>query len=228
MKIDRGFLVAFAVVLILTILFAFLLQSFVNKYFNINAMLLKKLVPYIDKWEGGLSRDPNDTASKNPAPWTYNGKTGWHTNKGITYTTFIGNASRLGYDPTAENFFLMPDALWLKILNGAYMKAFPLEQINHLPRIQAVIITWAWGSGVSGAEKRLANFQREEMGIVDSNITPAEIVANFKAKINTANEREWFHKLCDRREADFRKMATFNVHGNGWINRLNYFRNLFN
>jgi lysozyme family protein len=46
-----------------------------------------KIIPHILQWEGGLSRNPADTASKNPAPCSYNGKTGYHTNKGVTYTT---------------------------------------------------------------------------------------------------------------------------------------------
>ena len=105
-------------------------QYLINKFTN--AMLLSKLVPFMKKWEGGLSRATTDTASSNPAPWTYKGQSGWHTNKGITYATFISNASRLGYAPTAENFFLMPDALWLKILTGAYINAFPLDEIAGL------------------------------------------------------------------------------------------------
>ncbi len=200
-------------------------QYLLNKFLNI--MLISKLKPFIEKWEGGLSRDPNDTAGSNPAPWSYNGLTGWHTNKGITYSTFVGNASRLGYAATKENFFNMPDALWLKILKGAYVNAFPIEKIAHLPKIQAVIITWSWGSGTGGAERYLANFQREEMGIQDSNITPAEIVDNFKRKINPLNESIWFEKLCDRRLADYKNMKTWSAHGNGWTNRLNDFKKTF-
>lgn len=208
------------------IILLFVARYFLNRFMN--TMLLEKLVPFIHESEGGLSRDPADTASSYPAPWPYNGKTGWHTNKGITYKTFVGNASKLGYAATADNFFKMPDALWLKILKGAYMAPFPLEKISHLPRIQAVIITWAWGSGVGGAASRLASFQREVMGVKDSNITPVEIVDNFKNRITPMNEREWFQKLCDRREQDFKKMPTCNVHCTGWIRRLNKFRQLFN
>lgn len=188
--------------------------------------LLTKLVPFMKKWEGGLSRDPNDTASAYPAPWTYNGVSGWHTNKGITYQTFESNAYRLGYEASEKNFFEMPDDIWLKILKGVYMKAFPLDEIAHLPRIQAVIITWAWGSGTGGAERRLANFQREEMGIQDSDITPEEIVNNFRKRILPINELVWFNRLCDRRAEDFSKMQTFSVHGKGWLNRLDQFRKL--
>lgn len=188
--------------------------------------LLVKLVPFMKKWEGGLSRDPHDTASSFPAPWTYQGKTGWHTNKGITYAAFKQASRRFGFADNAANFFNMPDHIWLQVLEGSYMRAYPLDKISHLPRIQAVIITWAWGSGVFGAEVRLANFQREVMNIVDSNITPAEIVENFNKYVTPATELKWFNKLCDRRAEDFSKMSSFIVHGRGWLNRLAAFRKL--
>ncbi len=189
--------------------------------------MLQRLASFIKKWEGGLSRDPNDSASRTPAPWSYRGKTGWHTNKGVTYATFKRYAPSLGYEVTPENFFSMPDPLWLGILKKGFMKSWPLHKIDHLPRIQAVIITWAWGSGNSGAESRLARFQREEMGIKDSNITKAEIVDNFKKRVNILNEKYWFHKLCDRRLQDFKKMRSWPVHGRGWTRRLNDFRKTF-
>lgn len=213
------------IVVIATVVFWLVLQTATNKI--LSTMMLSKLVPFMKKKEGGLSRDPKDTASRYPAPWSYNGKTGYHTNKGITYETFKSNAARFGYAPTKDNFFKMPDSIWGKILRGVYMGSYPLEDINHLPRVQAVIITWAWGSGVGGAEKRLANFQRDEMEIEDSNITRTEIVENFNKHITPLNEKEWFNKLCDRRAEDFSKMRTFPTHGRGWLNRLEEFRKLF-
>jgi lysozyme family protein len=192
-----------------------------------NGELLKKLIPFITRWEGGLSRATTDTASHNPAPWSYSGKTGWHTNKGITYSTFVSLAKKIGYAITPSNFFTMPDSLWFKILQSGYMKAYPLHLINHLPRVQAVIITWAWGSGTAGSERRLANFQRQVMGIRDSNITKSEIVNNFLTRISPRNELKWFQALCDRREADFRRMSTFAANGRGWLRRLADFRITF-
>jgi len=194
-----------------------------NKFFNV---MLQKLVPFIQRWEGGLSRDPNDSAAKAPAPWTYNGKNGWHTNKGITFATFQTHASRLGYKITPENFFLMPDALWLRILKHGYMAQWNLDRIAHLPRIQAVIITWSWGSGVGGATTRLSRFLKDETGIDPKN-SRTDIIERLKNKINPLNELEWFHKLCDRRLADYKKMPTWGVHGKGWTRRLNDFRKTF-
>lgn len=218
--------IKYLLIIVICSVILFIILNFSVKRLLGNIMLMK-LVPFIQKFEGGLSRDPHDTASSRPAPWPYKGVTGWHTNKGVTYAAFIGNAKKGGYEPTAENFFNMPDEIWMTILKVGYMEPFPLDQISHLPRIQAVIISWAWGSGVGGATTRLANFQRQEMGIKDSNITPSEVVENFRRNINPLNEAQWFQKLCDRREADFRRMATFNVHGKGWLKRLSEFRKLF-
>lgn len=213
------------VISVTALIVVFVGQYALNKIFS--NMLISKLEPFIKRWEGKRSRDPKDSAASDPAPWAFQGLTGWHTVMGITYTAFKTTAPKVGYAVTAENFFNMPNDLWFKILEHGYMKPFPLSKISHLPRIQAVIITWAWGSGVGGTEKYLANFQRQVMGIQDSNITPTEIVENFKKRINPLNEKEWFLKLCDRRAQDFSKMATYSVHGKGWINRLNDFRKTF-
>lgn len=188
---------------------------------------MQKLVEFIKKWEGGLSRAKSDTASQYPAPWEYNGQKGWHTNMGITYKTFTSLAKKIGYAVSAENFFNMSGDLWMKILLEGYMKPYPLHKIKHLPRIQAVIITWAWGSGLGGSERRLAGFQREVMGIVDGDITKDEIIENFKRYVTKVNERKWFHLLCDRRAEDFMKMSTFAANGKGWLRRLADFRETF-
>lgn len=187
----------------------------------------KKLVDYILQKEGGLSRQPADNAAANPAPYTHNGYNDWHTNMGITWKAFESNASKLGYQVNYQNFFFMPHSIWYKILKEVYMQGYPLERIDHLPRIKAVIITWAWGSGLGGSEKRLADYQREVMGIVDSNITRPEIVENFRKHINGMNERAYFDSLCNRRLEDFKKMNDWPVFGNGWSKSLERFRKLF-
>lgn len=181
----------------------------------------------MQKWEGGLSRDPYDSASSIPAPWVYNGHSGWHTNKGITYAAFKAHSAESGYIPSKENFFQMPEHIWLKVLRNGYMKPYPLQKINNLPSIQAVIITWAWGSGLSGSEKQLAKFQRTYFGIQDADITKEEIVDNFKKRVNLLNEKQVFHALCDHRLSFFKSLPSAPQHLKGWTNRLNEFRKLF-
>lgn len=189
--------------------------------------MIEKLIPFIQKQEGGLSRDPDDNASSNPCPYPYKGKTGYHTNKGITWTTFTSMAKVIGYSPTAENFFKMPFKIWFDILKNGYMKPYNLDEIDHLPRIQAVIITWAWGSGVAGSERYLARFQRKQFGIQDNDIKPIEITRNFNQHVNKLNEKKIFLQLCEQRAFDFSQMSDFPKYKNGWLNRLNEFKNLF-
>lgn len=217
------------IVVVIVVLFIFAASYAFKEYQKMK--LKNKLVPFMLKYEGGLSRAKTDTASSNPAPWSYQGHSDWHTNKGVTYSTFKSLSSKLGYEATADNFFNMPMNIWYKILEGGYMGAYPLSEIAHLPRIQAVIITWSWGSGTGGvgfgSEKRLAEFQRTIFNIQDSNITKKEIIENFKSRVTPLNERKIFLQLCDWREADFKKMSSFAANGKGWLNRLEAFKKLF-
>lgn len=210
--------------LIIVICTAFIVAVFTLIYRKMTKELfITKIAAYIQRMEGGLGRGLADNASSYPAPWTYQGKTGWHTNKGVTFRTFEANAKKLGYEVSPKNFFEMPDDIWWKIFQNAFLAQWNLSEIDHLPRIQAVIVTWAWNSGNGGAERLLANFQREKMGIVDSNITKAEIIQNFKKKVAPANEIEWFDKLCARRKEDYSKMSDFGTYGRGWYNAVDKF-----
>ncbi len=214
--------------IVLTVFIKRIIQKFMSKY-----LVIGKLKPLLAKYEGGLSRDSDDNASAYPAPWEWRDpkdgvmKSGWHTNKGVTYQTFKGMASKLGYKATAKNFFEMPDKIWVDIISKGFWEMYPMDEISHLPRIQAVIFTWTWGSGPGGSEKYLAAFQREVMGIKDSNITKAEIVANFKRHVNSLNEKKVFLQLCERRAQDFSQMADYWKYKNNWLKRLNEFKNLF-
>lgn len=206
--------------LLIYIMIIYFINKIIGSLFGSNK-LANRLKPFIKKWEGGLSKDPSDTAAAYPSPWG-----GYHTNMGVTYSTFVSLSSELGYEVNKDNFINMPDSIWLKIMKK-YMGAYPIEEINHLPSIQAVIFTWTWGSGAAGSEKHLANFQRNYFGIQDSNITKQEIVLNFKERVNIFNEAIVFNALCDDRERQFKSFSTWNVHGKGWLNRLNDFRKLF-
>lgn len=188
----------------------------------------KQIVPFFYKWEGGLSRNENDSASDFPCPYPYKGVVGWHTNKGVTWETFVSNSEKLGYAATADNFFRMPHEIWHKIFKKSYWDVYDLDNCKY-QSIANVIVSWSWGSGAFGAEVQLARFQRDVMGINDSNITKTEIVENFNA-LSPSKEKEIFDKLCDWRESFFRKIARNGGNSkflNGWLNRLNAFRKAY-
>jgi hypothetical protein len=82
------------------------------------------------KKEGGLSRATTDNASRNPSPCTHNGVSGWHTNKGITYSNFVEASSKYGFANNCDNFINMPDAIWDKIAKGDYWDKLNLDSLK--------------------------------------------------------------------------------------------------
>ncbi len=110
---------------------------------------IKYIIPFTYKWEGGLSRATTDSASKNPAnisPYTINGQTGWHTNKGVTYSVFKEGAKKYGYQDTLENFKTMPHDIWLKITKNGYWDKLKLDNVKS-QAVANVLFSWIWGSG---------------------------------------------------------------------------------
>lgn len=186
----------------------------------------KHLIPFIKKAEGGLSITSTDTASANRSPCTYNGKTGWHTNKGIQWISFKENASKLGYNPSCDNFISMPDSIWIKIYKKAYWDAFDLD--NSKSQIIAnVIVSWAWGSGVGGSYRSLAKFVNEKY---NKSYSTTYSYSNAKLIVKELNDiadkkgiAVLFNQLNDWRKQFYIKTGqTANI--DGWLNRLNSFK----
>jgi lysozyme family protein len=173
----------------------------------------KTAIPYIRKAEGGLSRATTDTASENPAPFTYQGKIGWHTNKGITWTTFSGLASKLGYEPTAANFFSMPDSIWEKIYKDGYWNPMMAGSFKS-DAIAVAIVDYAWAFGVGGATTRLKKWVKSTFGIDAKTMTDV---------VNTVNkqpdEAETFNKLILHRKAAFSALKQ-PANEKGWLTRM--------
>ena len=181
---------------------------------------LQTAIPYIRKAEGGLSRTVTDTASKNPAPWSYKGQTGWHTNKGITYTTFSTLAAELGYDNTADNFFTMPDSIWLKIYKNGYWDKMKADLINS-EAIAVAIVDYAWGFGAAGATNRLKAWLKSTYNIVTPTITD---IVNSLNTLTQNGDTDVFNKLIIHRKAAF---AALNQPANesGWLKRMDDLKN---
>lgn len=168
------------------------------------------------KWEGGLSNNPSDTASSNPAPWPYNGQTGWHTNKGITYTTFVNLAPKLGYAVTPLNFFTMPDAIWDMIFANGYWNPWNLNNMNS-QAIADLIGDMAWGSGIYGSFSSIKKYLATK-GYANINTT-ADAVSAIN-KLSMSNEQKIFLELIDWRTNFFKSLGQPQFL-TGWLNRLN-------
>ncbi len=172
-------------------------------------------IPYIKKAEGGLSRAVTDSASKNPSPYVYNGVTGWHTNRGITWSTFKGLAPSVGYAVNQDNFIKMPDSIWL----GIYKTGYWNDMKGDLYDSQAIanaVVDFAWASGGGGSRKSLIKFLKQK-GIVAND--SASISKGFNSLVKKEGEAKVFSDLIDHRKNYF---ISLNQPANeeGWLKRM--------
>ena len=185
-----------------------------------------KIVSFIKSKEGGLSSATTDTASNNPSNCG-NGSNGkpYHTNKGITWSTFKGLSSKLGYSATCDNFLKMPDSIWGKIYKDGYWNPIQGDRIQN-QAIANSFVEMAWGSGVGsntstrGAIAYLKNFFKSKYNKSFDTIT--QIVDYVNELDNSGQTPQLFEKLYDFRKSLY---TSFNQPSNlkGWINRLDAF-----
>ena len=186
----------------------------------------KSIVSFIRKSEGGLSGDKQDLASSNPSPCGKDSQgRPYHTNKGITWSTFKGLASKGGYEASCDNFMKMPDNVWLKVYKVGFWDEVQGDRIQN-QAIANTFVEMAWGSGVGsntstkGAIAYLKNFFKSKYNKNFSNIT--EIVNYVNELDNDGQTPELFEKLYDFRKSLY---TSFNQPSNlkGWFNRLDAF-----
>lgn len=176
-------------------------------------------IPYIKKAEGGLSRATTDKASKNPSPYTYKGVKGWHTNKGITWTTFQSLAPKAGFEVNETNFMSMPDNVWL----GIYKVGFWQPTKGDLYNSQAIantVVDWAWAGGTGGAKKALIQYLSTKGIKADG----YETIANgFNQLVKKDGESKAFNDLIDERKRWF-KALNQPANEKGWLARMETLR----
>ncbi|QIX59711.1 hypothetical protein HER32_00275 [Hymenobacter sp. BT18] len=95
----------------------------------------RKIVPFILAEERGENRDPKDPAAKRPAP----GGGGLHTNKGVTWGTFVDLAPKVGYKPTLALFRAMPATVWGQIFKRGFWDEIGGDQIQSQALADALV-----------------------------------------------------------------------------------------
>jgi hypothetical protein len=184
------------------------------------------IVTHIRKSEGGLSANPKDTASKNSSPCgkDKNGNP-YHTNKGITWATFKGLASKGGYSATCDNFLKMPDSIWYKIYKVGFWDAVQGDKIKN-QAIANTFVEMVWGSGLGSISRGtgtlgwLNSFFKKNY---NKNLTTISQMVDFVNKLDSEGKTpELFEKLNVFRANKYRALnqPTFTQ---GWLNRLNSF-----
>jgi lysozyme family protein len=102
---------------------------------------IKKLSPFILKWEGGFSNDPDDS--------------GGATMKGITFATFQAYRKAKGLPaPTVTDLKNISDAEWTDILRSNYWNPWQADRIRS-QAVADILAEWGWCSGVKTAVMQL-------------------------------------------------------------------------
>jgi lysozyme family protein len=180
----------------------------------------KNIVSFIKAREGGLSSATTDTASRNSSNCG-NGSNmkPYHTNKGVTWTTFTSLASKLGYSATCSNFMAMPDSIWLKIYRSSYWNPMMGDKIKN-QAVANVFVEMAWGSGVGGATNALKKFFISNYN--KSFVDVSEMVKYVNELDSEGKSSDLFEKLNTYRKSFYKSLGQ-PANLTGWINRLNAF-----
>ena len=198
-----------------------LMAAIIYVMYRLTRPTKQDFIDFVRQWEGGISRAKTDTASSDVAP----GTNGIHTNKGIRWTTYYNKGKGHGYKPTVADFLKMSDERWLQIFNSCYWNPMQGDKLMLKdPALAFYVVQFAWGSGLGGAEKQLSKFQRQQMGVVDADITKTELAQNFL--LDPTPFPILFQKLIDFKKQYYIKLNQ-PANLNGWNNRLNDFNEKF-
>ena len=163
---------------------------------------VKKIAPFILKWEGGFINDPLDS--------------GGATMKGITIATYTAYRKSKGlHAPTVNDLKSISDKEWTDILKSNYWDKWKADEIKS-QAIANLLVGWGWGSGPVTAIKEFQKLMKLQTdGIVGKMTLSA---------INSANEVELFNKIWLARK-DFFVNIVMNRPTQikflaGWLNRL--------
>jgi hypothetical protein len=165
--------------------------------------------------EGGLSRAQTDNARFNPSPYEYDGKKGWHTNRGVTYAAFKSLSKKLGYTDNRDNFINMPDDIWLKIAKIGYWDIINLDAMQS-QAIANLFFSWQWGAGYNW-RNRIKRYLATKKIVWDK-----DKLKELPILINDLVKKEGEKKILDELIEQLKEFyISLNQPANtkGWLNR---------
>lgn len=185
--------------------------------------LLEKYIAFVKKWEGGLSKIKEDSASSFPCPTPHDGISGYHTNIGITYAAWV---QFYGKSKDAD-FYRMPSDMWFQVFKKGYWDKVKGD-VYKSQNIAIFVTGMAWGSG---AKQAIMSLQRaiNNCGVscaIDGSIGPKTLAA-----ANSIEPQKLFDELIEERERFFRAIAEPGSKNakflKGWLNRLADYKKTF-
>ena len=165
---------------------------------------VKKLFPFILRWEGGFVNDPADA--------------GGATNKGVTIATW----RQVGYDKdcdgdidVADLKLISNDDVLNRVLKPHYWDRWKADHIIN-QSVANILVDWVWASGIHGIKipQRLLNLQAD--GVVGP--------ITLNAVNNYPNQAKLFYRIQQARVAFIDEICANRPANSkfkkGWLNRL--------
>lgn len=164
---------------------------------------VKKLAPFIQRWEGGFVDDPDDL--------------GGATNMGVTIATYKVYCKRKGRpEPTVDDLKHLSNDEWIDILKSLYWDKWKADQIKN-QSVANILVDWVWASGSYGIKIPQELLGVTADGIVGKNTLAA--VNNYPSqhelfdKIRQAR-LDYIDRICESRPKNKKYRG-------GWYNRIN-------
>lgn len=170
-----------------------------------------KIIPLILAVEGGLSKSLKDAAHVDPLP----DGSGYHTNKGITWTTFKTAAPLCGFVAEPSLFYSMPEYVWGSIFKLLYWDKIQGDRINS-QAIAETLVDWCWASGPHTATKKMQEFLK----VPDDGIMGPATLSAINGRSQT-NERQFNDDFSAYKMAWYLSLPNQESNYQGWSNRLN-------
>lgn len=164
---------------------------------------VKKLAPFILKWEGGFVNDPDDL--------------GKETNMGVTIATYRVYCKRKGLpEPTVDDLKHLSNDEWIDILKRMYWDKWKADQIKN-QSVANILVDWVWASGNYGIAIPQELLKVTVDGIVGKNTLAA--INNYPlqhelfGRIRLAR-LDYIDRICESRSKNKK-------YRDGWRNRIN-------
>lgn len=178
----------------------------------------KIFVPFVLRWEGGKSSDVDDNASSAVSAGEV------HTNKGVTWATYANLSQRVyGVAPSSGHFLSLTDDEVGLMVRHFWNVATNGNKIESQVVAECLTAT-LWGSGSDGL-KSMQRHMINELGADFSPYGADGVIGDTSTRvINSIDEKVFFEWWLKWREGYFRSLSDFWKFGNGWLNRLNDFK----
>jgi len=158
----------------------------------------KKIIPFIQKWEGGFVDDPLDK--------------GGATNMGVTIATF---RQFYGKERTVEDLKAITHEQWNHIFKKGYWDRWKADKIDS-QSIADILVDWLWCSGVWGIK-----IPQRILEVTDD----GKVGKITLAAVNDTDPKELFKKIKDARitfiDDICKRTPTNERFRKGWLNRIN-------